>query len=296
MALSAIALLTAISLIGFSQPHFHTISLGGQSLSDTPSQADQNFESELKWLLKNCLEYCERLLNSSFRIQCEEEIRERIYHSHTGKGRILDLEESRQFKGSEVSTYVYDFQLLYNGEAREENRVLKLENDQEKNIGNAQLRTNYFKIDFMVFEPIQFLSAENQQFFEYRIVGTQKLNDVDVYVIQLMSTDLIASEGISGRMWVEKVDFSVMRMEFEMKSSGIMQGVTKSGETFQVDSRRVVKVEYLYKIGGIRFPSLCHVKESLLAPTMKTGFPRAEISITYRNYKTIQGQNSAWTM
>jgi hypothetical protein len=245
------------------------------------------FESELMWLLKNCSEYCERLLNSPFHIQCEEEIRERIYHSHIGNGRILDLEESRQLKGSEVSTYVNDFRLLYNGEAREESRVLKLENDQERNIGNAQLRTAYFKIDFMVFEPVQFLSAENQQFFEYRIVGTQKLNDKDVYVLHIRSTDLLASEGISGKMWVEKVDFSVMRMEFEMKSPGPLQGVTKSGDAFPVESRRMVKVEYLHKVGSIRFPTLCQVKESLIAPTMKTSFPRAEIFIAYRNYRTL---------
>ena len=287
MALIAIGLVIAFSLCSFSQSYIHSISPADQNPSSAPSLKEQELETELDRLLKNCSGYCERLLNSTFRIQCEEEIRERIYHSHIGKGRILDLEESRQLKGSEVDTYVYDFRLLYNGEAREENRVLKLENDQEKYIENSRLRTAYFKIDYMVFEPLQFLSPKNHQFFEYRMVGSLKLNDADVYVIQLESTDLLDSEKISSKIWVEKVDFSVMRMEFEMKSPGIMPGLTKSGDAFQVDSRRIVELDYLYKIGGIRFPSLCHVKESLLAPTMKTSFPRAEIFIIYRNYRDI---------
>jgi hypothetical protein len=78
-----------------------------------------------------------------------------------------------------------------------------------------------------------------------------------------------------------------MRMELEMKSFDVMEGITKSGDIYQVDSRRYITVEYFQKIGDIRFPSYCYVKDVLIAPAAKVSFPRAEMSVFYRNYRTI---------
>jgi hypothetical protein len=46
-------------------------------------------------------------------------------------------------------------------------------------------------------------------------------------------------------------------------------------------------VEYLYKAEDIRFPTICYVKEVLIAPAAKVTFPRAEMHVYYRDYRII---------
>ena len=247
----------------------------------------QRLELELKELLQNCSDYCEKLINSSFSFQCLEEIRERVYHSHQGKGSIIDLSEDQQSRGSELNKYVYSYQIRYKDEEREERRALKSINENKRNQENAQLDTKYFKFDSFIFEPIHFLLLENHDFFEYQILGEHKLNNREVVVIHVKSNSLLDSEEIAGKLWIEKDEFSVMRMEFEMKSFNVMEGMTKSGDIYQVDSRRYITVEYFSMIEDIRLPSLCYVKEALIAPSAKVSFPRAEMYVYYSNYRAI---------
>ncbi|MGB2907244.1 MAG: hypothetical protein WBB73_09080, partial [Candidatus Aminicenantaceae bacterium] len=152
---------------------------------------------------------------------------------------------------------------------------------------NAQLDMKYFKFDSFIFEPIHFLLLENHSFFEYQILAEQKLNNKEVVVIHVKSNSLLDSEEISGKLWIETDEFSVMRMEFEMRSFNVMEGISKSGDIFQVDSRRYITVEYFSQFENIRFPSLCYVKEALIAPSAKVSFPRAEMYVYYRNYRPI---------
>jgi hypothetical protein len=132
----------------------------GSNASTVLTAQNRQLELELNEVLKNCSEYCKRLIHSSFSFHCLEEIRERVYHSHRGKGSILDLSEREQSQGSEVNKYIYDFQVIYEDEERDETRTLKSMNEDEKNQKNAQLEIKYFKYDSFLFEPIHFLSID----------------------------------------------------------------------------------------------------------------------------------------
>ena len=287
MTLSAFFHFVTISMVVFTihvRPAVNSVS---SDASTVLTAQNQQLELELNEVLKNCSEYCKRLIHSSFSFQCLEEIRERVYHSHKGKGSILDLSEKKQARGSEVNKYIYDFQIIYKDEERNEQRTLKSTNENARNQENAQLEIEYFKYDSFIFEPIHFLSSESHRFFKYQLLGEQKLNNEEAVIIQVESTSLLETEKIVGKIWVEKGDFSVMRMELEMKSFDVMEGITKSGDIYQVDSRRYITVEYFYKIEDIRFPSICYVKEALFAPAAKVSFPRAEMYVYYRNYRAI---------
>ena len=275
------------SLVAFTIHVKPAINSDSSDKSTVLTVQNQQLELGLKELLNNCSDYCEKLINSSFSFQCLEEIRERVYHSHRGKGSIIDLSEDQQSRGSELNKYVYDYQISYKDEEREERRTLKSINENERNQENAQLDTKYFKFDSFIFEPTQFLLLENHNFFEYQILGEQKLNNKEVVVIHVKSNSLLDSEEIAGKLWIERDEFSVMRMEFEVKSFNVLEGVTKSGDSYQVDSRRYITVEYFSMIEDIRFPSLCYVKEALIASSAKVSFPRAEMYVYYSNYRAI---------
>ena len=244
-------------------------------------------ETDLNLLLKQCSAYWEGLLETSFGIHCREEIRERIYHSHPDKGGIVNLSELGSPKGSEVRAFVYDLRFVYQDGAREESRTLLLEDGRKTRVENARMAAGYFEIEYMIFEPIHYLSSANHRYFEYQPAGRVTLNKKEVEIIQFNSNSQMESESISGKIWVELGDFRVMRMEIETTIPGAMEGMTKSGNLFEVDSKRFMRVEYLYEEDGIRPPSSVYVKETLFAPSMKTSFPRAELSIYYKDYRMI---------
>ncbi len=296
------------------------ISFGLFLNSPVPGSVRAEEPAALDVLLKNCAEYCERLSSAALHFICIEKIDEKvsgekgeISPNFSGDGTIPPRAETgdRVLKPSthrvttrtftrrprpgkiEKNTYVYDYQLIREGKKIEEKRILLEENGKKKNEENAQLRTKRFFSKRSVFGPVGLLSRERQKLYNYKIIKEEKIGKRKTVVLEVTPRKLSNENPNFGKVWVDKEDFSVLKIEVAQGSLAGMQG------TADKKISHVIKDIHEYGIvkNGIRFPSRTIFEESYdikkvrrsepnypLTPT-KMGLRWAKTVIEYKDYK-----------
>jgi len=252
-----------------------------------PQSVDQE---QVKKILKKCADYCEKLSHLVLYFVCREEITERIDHSELkaiGQFSSDDpkkIRKNAQFPALDKNVYIYDYQLIRRENETKEQRILLEENGQEKNEQNAPLKTRRFKHIYMVFGPIGLLSKYNQQFYDYKIVKETKFKGEEVFIIEAAPKSDIKPDKLSGKIWIRKSDFCVLKIEWNQTSVGNYKEIEKIAISLNAIPQITFMTEFDFEKNKIRFPSKFLLEEEYIRPEGGR-YKKSEIIVRYKDYK-----------
>ena len=244
---------------------------------------------ELEAILKKCKEYSEKVENASLHFVCIEKVKEEIVTSSGGN--IVSTPGSR----SSIQTYtlrphweknefVYDYQLVKQGDRITEKRILIKENGEKKYLDNAPLKTKRFYSRWSALGPSKFFSKSWQEKFHYRLIKETKYKGEQVYIIEAIAKEDIEEKPNYGKVWVNKGDGSIMKIEIEMESLPGFDELKEKSE--QKKLKPVFKIVHYYEYikNGIHFPSKTIFEEDYIGKSRRR-FRKSKTTFTYGNYK-----------
>ena len=258
------------------------------------SQSDNSLTSnqeELETILEKCAEYCERLQNVALYFVCEETIEEELRHGQYGGTRTVSTSGgvmvgvSGGGQNIERNKYVYDYQLIKKGEKVEETRTLLKENGKKKQEQNAPLKTKRFYSRRSVYGPVGFLGSEQQDKYDYRILKEQTLKKRKTYVLEVTPKIKIEGNPNFGKVWIDKEDFSVLRIEINQESLAGFEKIVQESEKQNISPVITTTHDYFIDKNGIRFPSKTVCEELYIARMRRMRTRISETKITYDNYR-----------
>jgi len=266
-------------LMRYSRPPDVTISSDSVSGKEGEEQKTSlALKEQLAIVLKKCAEYSDKLGRTSMDFICEEEIIEEVTT-------YKDLQKVK-------NKYLYDYQLIRkNGKIQETRNMLK-ENGKKVNIKDAKLKTSAFKYQNIIFGPRVF-NEYWRRFHNYQIIGEGTLNSKRAMIIEVTPT-LSENDSafnitkrnwlMSGRVWVDENDYSVLRIEMDKKSITDDWRIYERAKMYESEPIVAMTCEYDIERNGVRFPSKFSIEEAYIN---KSGarFTRAKINVAYKNYK-----------
>ncbi|MGB2905477.1 MAG: hypothetical protein WBB73_00140 [Candidatus Aminicenantaceae bacterium] len=287
----------AFSHLKYGYPLFRTVCallsiwiLTPELPAQTQSPTSAEDAALLKQVMQKTGDYCERLKAVALDFICHENMLENTYFynkksSYRRSDVAGDMVFSTQLQLRRVQdkTYVYDYQMIRKEEERHEKRDLLEENGKKKEKKDAKLELQRYFAQYLVYGPVGFLSHYWQQHFDYSIVGREALEGRETLVITATPTEEREENYSFGKIWVDAVDFSVLKIEWDPRS---IPGYSEELDSSIGHLRREITwtVTYGTEKNGIRFPSFQKLEEMLINHTGNRS-PKYEVIISYDHYQ-----------
>ena len=250
------------------------------------ANSDSTAQVELEAVLKKCAEYSERLVNSVLFFVCKEKITEKIssraaftFISNDIQGRF------RAYSSTAKSIFIYDYQLYRKGNDIKEQRILIEENGKKKHEENAQLKTRAFRHENIVLGPIGLLSSYWQTFHDYRILKEEKFKGDKTVILEAVLKPEYTFHHLSGKIWVRKSDFSILKIEWLQQSIKGYDLVEETAKKLGAEPRLTVIAEYGFEKSGIRFPSKYSLDEVYIIKRGRRRHQKSKTVVLYKDYK-----------
>ncbi len=246
---------------------------------------------ELERILRKCADYCEKLANSALFFVCQEKIEEQIHHIQfsevevwgpTVMRRVYRVRNPRP--KAEKNTYIYDYQLIKKGTKIEESRILLEENEEKKYVKNSKLKTKRFYSKRSIFGPVGFLSKDWQETYNYKIKKQDTLNGRKAIVIEALPKVKMKDKPNYGKIWVDKGDFSILKIEIEAESLVGFESLKEMSKKRRIKPIITVVHDYDIEKKGLRFPSKIIFVESYFGRGIGK-FRASRTIITYDEYR-----------
>ena len=225
---------------------FHSIQIFGQT-----ENLRKNNQAELEKILGKCAEYCEKLTHSVLDFVCREKITEEITNIDPRRSEVLEelssstsTRSSVNREGSELNTYVYDYQMIRKDNIITNRRILLRENGNKKHEEDAQLKIKRFKHQNILFGPIALLDIQWQPFYDYKIIRREKVKRDNVVVIEATPKDTNTSENPYGKVWIREDDFSIVKIEWDQRSLPNLDLFEQDAKNFRARPEIKFNVEY----------------------------------------------------
>jgi hypothetical protein len=261
-AIVLILLFSPLILAAFQYP-------GTQDISEKSAEQDR-----LKEILNKTGEYCRLLEKAAIDFICLEEISEKIDWSRDYPWIRPRFREN---------TYVYDYQFIKKDYGIEEARILLEENGMKRYEKNADLKTSAFQYQNILYGPIDLLSKARQDYFDYRIMTEDKVVDDTIVILEAIprsNEQFVAS----GKIWIKRDDFSVLKIIWHPKSIRNFEKVAEIAERYKSEPDVTIITEFSFEKNTIRFPGEYRIIEAYINKKGKR-FLRSETTVDYRNYK-----------
>lgn len=255
------------------------------------SDSLMNNKIKLERVLRKSADYCDAVAKSALFFVCKEKIEEEIHHIDFSKvtvGRPTDMRRVYRVRKPrpkvEKNTYIYDYQLIKKGTKVEESRILLQENEEKRYEKNSKLKTKRFYSRKSIFGPVGFLSKDWQEIYNYKIKKEDTINGRKAIVIEALPKIKMEDKPNYGKIWVDKEDFSVLRIEIEAESLKGFENLKEMSKKRRIKPIITVTHDYGIEKKGIRFPSKTIFEESYISPG--TGkFRVSRTIITYDDYR-----------
>jgi len=255
--------------------------------------------SKIGSILRKSSHYCQRLEDAALYFICLERIRETIFPSkkyfcsrivrrHPPKYRKKispdPIFSTTRFNNGEKNTYDYDYQLVRKDGRIIERRILKMENSNLKYEAYAPLKTKRFYIHKPVFGPIGLLGQDSQQFYNYSLLGEESVDGREAWILEVKPKKLILGKPNYGKVWVDKQDGSVLRMEIEAESLAGYERIWADFVSRGVTPRINVEIDFGMEKNGLRYPTRIICQEAYSDP--REGLSNvSKMKVTYQKYK-----------
>jgi len=275
--------------------------------STAPSdQLGQSQSIRLKEILEGSAEYCRKLLESALDYICEETISDVFFNLASpeelkksavvltqigGADLITELGGTRYTaaKGkTERNKYVCDYLLIKRGDKIESSRIILKENGHPLPDRSRHLEEVRFSSLSPFLEPGKILGHERQKLFNFRVLKEDKINGKRAFVIEAVPK-LGEAGGIEyGKIWVEKEDFKVLRMEVTGLPLEGYESVLKELAQYNLKSKFATTFQYRIEKKGVAFPSNVSIRVNYPFPGLEPVayiVEKIRTDITYEKYK-----------
>ena len=254
-----------------------------QTASSLNSQKNQE---RLSRILNKTANYCERVKKIALFYVCVENTKDKIFYYRSSRAvkespygdvevvpsRTLTLRRTRNY------SYSFDYQLIKKEDELEEQRI-----PLKKKKKNAELDVRY-SAKYLVYGPVGFLSRYWQDYFDYEIIGEERIGKTPAAVIKATPKPDNEENRNFARMWIDEKDGTILQIEWEPESILDYEGKPVRSLTEELEIAVVWKVTYGIEKNGVRFPSRQYIQEFLVAEDQKR-YIRNEITTVYENYK-----------
>jgi TonB family protein len=227
---------------------------------EPPAASAENLDPKLVDILDKAAAYCDKLKRASLDFVCREEVDEWSMPSES----LFKLQKH----------LVYDYQLVKKKDETTERRILIEENGVKKEEKNAPLKTERFYSSKAVFGPIGFLAKEWHSLYSYKLLREERIRGRKAYVIEARPRTAIANKPNFGKLWVDQIDFGVLRIEVEQESLLGFESAVDRARRDRFKPIFTIRHDYDVVKNGLRFPS-----RSLFEETYQK---RGEGSLNYR--------------
>ena len=231
---------------------------------------------KLSRLLNKASIYSQRLMEEYFYFFCHEIITE--YQNHSKISKKL---------GSAKNKYVYEYQLIKKDKKVKEYRILLKKNNQTFYIKNADLVT-YFRYKILLLGPIAFFGKNCQDYFYYKILKGEILNEKQVTIIEIIPKYINTVNSLIGKIWVKEEDerFYVLKIEWNPKT--IVENFDYLLELERIYKSNLfisIFVEFAVKRPGIRLPSKYYCEVSYINKKKKKKYIHSRTEVIFKNHK-----------
>jgi len=269
------------------KPLFLAIPLSFLLHAHTPASLNsQNNQEKLNQILNKTADYCERVKRIALYYVCVENTKDKIFFYRSSRSikespygeselvpsRILTLKRTRNY------SYLFDYQLIKQGKELKEQRI-----PLKKKKKNAELDVRY-SAKYLVYGPVGFLSRYWQDYFDYEIIGEERIGETLATVVKAIPTPNNEENRNFARMWINGKDGSILQIEWEPESILDYEGKTIRSLSEELETAVVWKVTYGIEKNGVRFPSRQHIQEFLVTEDKKR-YIRNEITTVFGDYK-----------
>jgi hypothetical protein len=245
-------------------------------------EKERTSQSLLNQILDQSAKYFEKLDSAALNYFCEESIVEQRFIYPSAK-QFPYLEKSFEARLAQKNKYLYDYQLIRENDKIKEKRILLEENGKKKNVVDAELKTQAFNYKKLIYGA-RVLNEYWQPFHEYSILEDETKNSKDAVVIDIRPKPPVEPESFWGKVWIQKKDYSILKIERNQKSIKDYEKVEEMALKYAGEPLVKVVCEYNFEKNGVRFPSHLTIEEAYLDNNGRK-FITLILNVTYQNYK-----------
>lgn len=255
--------------------------------------------SKIGSILKKSSHYCQRLEDAALYFICLERIKETIFPSkkyfcshierrNPPKDRKIvrpdPIFSITRFNNGEKNSYIYDYQLIRKEGRIVERRILKMENGNLIYKAYAPLETKRFYMYKPVYGPVGLLGQDSLQFYNYSLLKEESTDGRASWVLEVKPKKLIPGKPNYGKVWVDKQDGSILKMEIEAESLAGYERIWADFVSRGVTPRINVEIDFGLEKNGLHYPTKIICKEAYFDP--REGLSKvSEMKVTYQEYK-----------
>ena len=256
---------------------------------------------EFAVVLKAACEYCRKLEKAALDFVCLEEIKEEINFSRdsprersnesstdllfsfgTNFRNAPGFEKDKDIKRD--NTYLFDYQFVRQAGEVKEKRTLLERNGKKAGAKDELPALLTFHYADVLLAPVQLLDDRFSEFYAYHLLGADEVNGAEAWVLEITPRLHLGDKYLGGKIWLEKRDASVLRIDWDPTTFGGYENILKRAEVYKAAPRATSRTEFGFEKNGLRFPSADITEEAYLDQDGKS-FLRARTSVAYAGYK-----------
>jgi protein TonB len=263
-------------------------------------------QAELARILERSAEYCDKLKGAALDYICEETIRDVFYNLMTpeerkkssvvismvsGAGSVsrLGISDLPPYSNrTEKNEYVCDYLLIKKREGIEDRRIILKENGRKLPDRTKLLEEKRLSTLLPYLAPVRLVGRDRQRLFDYRLLDEEKIKGKDAYLIEAIPKAGDAAGVEYARIWVEKNNFHVLRIEITGVPIEGYEGVLRELIQYNIKTKFVTTYSYLVEKKGLAFPSGATIRVNYPFPKMTPelyNIEKIKTDIKYDKYK-----------
>lgn len=269
---------------------------------------DQASQKELLRILNGSAEYCRKLAEAALFYTCEETIKETHNQLKPPKelsDTYFNVEEwiaenmgpagggiTRKFPvqifdpaRTERNVYTSDYQLIRKSGKVEERRIVLKENGRKIADQKKLLEDSRYSVLMPIFAPIQILAQDRQSLFNYRILDEESVHGQKAVVVEAVPKSGDADGVRSGKIWVDKKDFQILKTEIEGIPIEGYEDVLKDSILLNIKPIILIKHEFGVEKKGILFPESTAVRVEYPVSRMVRPVLKMKIDLSYKKFR-----------
>lgn len=254
--------------------------------------------------LKAARTYCRRLEQAALDFVCREEVIE-VIKSGRDDLQGIRIAVTRDYGGADErpsmavdkplvdgpapetkkTLFTYDYQFVRRDGKVTEKRELLKKNGRVPRPEDRTASTEAFKFSDILMSPIQLLDERFQDFYDYRLAGTEKAAGTPAWVLDVAPRNRLLGPYLGGKIWLAKKGGAVLKIEWDPRTFEHYESIVLRAKGFNAEPRVVSLTEFGFEKNGLRFPSRDSTEEAYLVGSDRTKFVRASTTVVYKGYK-----------
>jgi hypothetical protein len=158
------------------------------------------------------------------------------------------------------------------------------------------VQTNTFFSEKAVFAPITILDGSLQHRYNFRFIRYDQRNGRPAAVIEALPRKPVETATIYGTLWIDREDFSVLKIEADPKSIRGYQVLEKLALRLRTRLHLSLGIDFDRQQKGIRFPTKVNFLEKYKGGRIISrhcgpkGWERTRTEFTYSDYRFFSVQ------